>query len=197
MNFPCGPLDTIQLIALILFGLLTLQCLLGIGLGIGFLLQPPVYNTIINLDSAFNKQAYFSIYAPHILLIIGSGLVAVPIIFGIFGILRRRWLYLMICLALLSLYMAFLSGAVASGFAYFDQLRQNLQNDANDQTNAVWTSIRSTYNCVMSDCVSTLDDVMHANKQRIGIISSVFLLVPLLTVITIIFHMRRDVLYFK
>jgi len=197
MNFPCGPLDTIQLIALILFGLLTLQCLLGIGLGIGFLLQPPVYNTVINLDSAFNKQAYFSIYAPHILLIIGSGLVAVPIIFGIFGILRRRWLYLMICLALLSLYMAFLSGAVASGFAYFDQLRQNLQNDANDQTNAVWTSIRSTYNCVMSDCVSTLDDVMHANKQRIGIISSVFLLVPLLTVITIIFHMRRDVLYFK
>jgi len=197
MNFPCGPLDTIQLIALILFGLLTLQCLLGIGLGIGFLLQPPVYNTVINLDSAFNKQAYFSIYAPHILLIIGSGLVAVPIIFGIFGILRRRWLYLMICLALLSLYMAFLSGAVASGFAYFDRLRQNLQNDANDQTNAVWTSIRSTYNCVMSDCVSTLDDVMHANKQRIGIISSVFLLVPLLTVITIIFHMRRDVLYFK
>jgi len=197
MNFPCGPLDTIQLIALLLFGLLTLQCLLGIGLGIGFLLQPPVYNTVINLNSAFNKQAYFSIYAPHILLIIGSGLVAVPIIFGIFGILRRRWFYLMICLALLSLYMAFLSGAVASGFAYFDQLKQNLQNDANDQTNAVWTSIRSTYSCTMTDCVSRLDDVMHANKQRIGIISSVFLLVPLLTVITIIFHMRRDVLYFK
>jgi hypothetical protein len=63
MNFPCGPLDTIQLIAFILFGLLTLQCLLGIGLGIGFLLQPPVYNTVINLNSAYHKQAYFSIYA--------------------------------------------------------------------------------------------------------------------------------------
>jgi len=196
MNFPCGPLDTIQLIALILFGLLTLQCLLGIGLGIGFLLQPPVYNTIINLDSAFNKQAYFSIYAPHILLIIGSGLVAVPIILGIFGILRRRWFYLMICLALLSLYMAFLSGACASGFAYFDQLKQNLQNDRND-LDPVWITIRSTYNCNMNDCVSTLTDVMHMNKQRIGIISAVFLLVPLLTSITIMFHMRRDILYFK
>jgi len=63
MNFPCGPLDAIQLIAIILFGLLTLQCLLGIGLGIGFLVQPPVYNTVVSLDSAFNKQAYFSIYA--------------------------------------------------------------------------------------------------------------------------------------
>ena len=63
MNFPCGPLDTIQLIAFILFGLLTIQCLLGIGLGIGFLLQPPVYNTVVSLNSAFNKQAYFSIYA--------------------------------------------------------------------------------------------------------------------------------------
>jgi hypothetical protein len=63
MNFPCGPLDTIQLIALILFGFLTLQCLLGIGLGIGFLVQPPIYNTVVSLDSAFNKQAYFSIYA--------------------------------------------------------------------------------------------------------------------------------------
>ncbi|CAF4910425.1 unnamed protein product [Rotaria magnacalcarata] len=65
MNFPCGPLDSIQLIALILFGLLTLQCLLGIGLGIGFLLQPPLYSTVINLNSAFNKQAYFSIYARY------------------------------------------------------------------------------------------------------------------------------------
>ncbi|CAF5070593.1 unnamed protein product, partial [Rotaria magnacalcarata] len=34
-----------------------------IGLGIGFLLQPPLYSTVINLNSAFNKQAYFSIYA--------------------------------------------------------------------------------------------------------------------------------------
>ncbi len=63
MNFPCGPLDTIQLIALILFGLLTLQSLLGIGLGIGFLVQPPLYNTVISLDSAFGKQVYFSVYA--------------------------------------------------------------------------------------------------------------------------------------
>ncbi len=63
MNFPCGPLDTIQLIALILFILLTLQSLLGIGLGIGFLLQPPLYKTVIDLNSAFNRQAYFSIYA--------------------------------------------------------------------------------------------------------------------------------------
>ena len=63
MNFPCGPLDTIQLIVLILFGLLTLQCLLGIGLGIGFLLQLPMYDTVNRLNSAFGKQAYFSIYA--------------------------------------------------------------------------------------------------------------------------------------
>jgi hypothetical protein len=132
----------------------------------------------------------------HILLIIGSGLVAVPIILGIFGLLRRRWLFLMICLALLSFYMAILSGAVASGFAYFDQLPQNLQNDSINYTNNVWTNIRSTYNCT-GTCVSTLLHAMHANKQRIGIISSVFLLVPLLTSIMIIFHMRRDILYFK
>ncbi len=104
----------------------------------------------------------------------------------------------MLCLALLSLYMAFLSGAVASGFAYFDQLKQNLQSDIiTYSTNNVWASVRSTYNCSMNTCASTLDNVMHANKQRIGIISSVFLLVPVLTAITIIFHMRRDVLYFK
>lgn len=134
----------------------------------------------------------------HILLIIGSGLVALPIILGIFGILQRRWRYLMLSLALLSLYMAFLSGAVASGFAYFDQLKQNLQNDLSTfSTNSVWSSVRTTYNCTINTCATTLDEVMHANKQRIGIISSVFLLVPLLTTITIIFHMRRDVLYFK
>jgi hypothetical protein len=63
MNFPCGPLDAIQLIALILFGLLIIQCLLGIGLGIGFLLEPPLYNIINSLNTAFNRQAYFSIYA--------------------------------------------------------------------------------------------------------------------------------------
>lgn len=103
----------------------------------------------------------------------------------------------MLCLALLSLYMAFLSGAVASGFAYFDQLKQNLQNDLTTfSTNSVWTSVRTTYNCTINTCATTLDDVMHANKQRIGIISSVFLLVPLLTTISIIFHMRRDVLHF-
>jgi len=66
MNFPCGPFDSIQLIALILFILLILQSLLGIGLGIGFLLQPPLYGTIINLDAAFNRIAYFSIYARKI-----------------------------------------------------------------------------------------------------------------------------------
>ena len=63
MNFPCGPLDAIQLIALSLFGLLTLQCLLGIGLGIGFLLQPPMYDTVNRLNSAFGTQSYFSVYA--------------------------------------------------------------------------------------------------------------------------------------
>jgi len=63
MNFPCGPLDSVQLLALLLFILLTLQSLLGIGLGIGFLLQPPLYKTIIDLNAAFNRQAYFSIYA--------------------------------------------------------------------------------------------------------------------------------------
>ena len=123
---------------------------------------------------------------------------AIPIILGIFGVIGRRWRYLMLCLALLSLYMAFLSGAVASGFAYFDQLKQNLQYDiTNGWTNPVWTSILSTYNCTMNTCASTLDNVMHANKQRIGIISSVFLLVPVLTSITIMFDMRRHILYFK
>ena len=63
MNFPCGPVDWVQLVGLILFVLLVLQSLLGIGLGIGFLLQPPLYNTVINLNAAFNRQAYFSIYA--------------------------------------------------------------------------------------------------------------------------------------
>ncbi|CAF5222113.1 unnamed protein product [Rotaria magnacalcarata] len=111
---------------------------------------------------------------------------------------RRRWCYLMICLALLSLYMACLSGAVASGFAYFYELKQNLQSDAiNYSTNIIWTQFSSTYNCAISSCVTQLDNIMHENKQRIGIISSVFLLVPLLTCITIISHMRRDVLYFK
>ena len=63
LNSPFGPLDSVQLLALFLFFLLTIQCLLGIGLGIGFLLQNPLYDTVINLNSAFNRQAYFSIYA--------------------------------------------------------------------------------------------------------------------------------------
>lgn len=136
----------------------------------------------------------------HILLILGSGLVAVPVILGIYGIIRRRWSYLIICLALLSLYMAFLSGAVASGFAYYDQLKQNLQTDAIIySTDIIWQKVSRTYSCSINNnnCVSKLDDIMHNSKQRIGIISSVFLLAPLLTSITILFHMRRDVLYFK
>ena len=133
----------------------------------------------------------------HLLLIIGSGIVAIPIILGVFGILRRRWFYLMICLALLSLYMACLSGAVASGFAYYDQLRPTLETDYQDTSNPVWSPIQTTYNCSRPTCVSVLESAMYANKQRIGIISSVFLLVPLLTSIITIFHMRRDILYFK
>ncbi|CAF0750738.1 unnamed protein product [Adineta ricciae] len=198
MNFPCGPLDTIQLIALVLFGLLTLQCLLGIGLGIGFLLQPPLYNIVTSLNSDFKTQTYFSIYAPHILLIIGSGIVAIPIILGVYGILRRRWRYLMISLALLSLYMALLSGACASGFAYFDQLKVNLQNHCGQYTaNPTCNSIQTIYGCPRNDCIGRLDEVMHASKQRIGIISAVFLLVPFLTSIVMIYHMRQDILYFK
>ena len=93
--------------------------------------------------------------------------------------------------------MACLSGAVASGFAYYDQLDPTLTTDYQDTNNAVWSAVRSTYNCTQSTCVSVLENAMYANKQRIGIISSVFLLVPLLTSIIIIFHMRRDILYFK
>lgn len=103
----------------------------------------------------------------------------------------------MISLALLSLYMACLSGAVASGFAYYDQLRPTLDTDIQDATNAVWPSIRTTFNCTQPTCAATLEDAMYNNKQRIGIISAVFLLFPVLTSIMIIFHMRRDILYFK
>ncbi|CAF1069674.1 unnamed protein product [Rotaria sordida] len=197
MNFPCGPLDTIQLIALILFILLFLQSLLGIGLGIGFLLQPPLYRTIIDLNSAFNRQAYFSIYAPHILLIIGSGIVLISIILGIFGILRRRWCSLIISLAILSLYMAILSGAVASGFAYYDRLRPTLETDISQTSASIWSTVRTTYNCTGTNCVTALENAMYSNKQRIGIISAVFLLVPSLTILIIMFQMRRDILYFK
>ncbi|CAF2649502.1 unnamed protein product [Rotaria sp. Silwood2] len=197
MNFPCGPLDTIQLIGLILFVLLTLQSFLGIGLGIGFLLQPPLYRTIIDLNAAFNRQAYFSIYAPHILLIIGSGIVLLPIILGIFGIVRRRWRYLIISLALLSLYMAILSGAVASGFAYYDRLRPTLETDISQTSASIWSTVRTTYNCTGTNCVTALENAMYSNKQRIGIISVVFLLVPSLTTLIIMLQMRRDILYFK
>ncbi|CAF1440089.1 unnamed protein product [Rotaria sp. Silwood1] len=197
MNFPCGPLDTIQLIALILFVLLTLQSLLGIGLGIGFLLEPPLYRTIIDLNSAFNRQAYFSIYAPHILLIIGSGIVLIPIILGVVGILRRRWRFLIISLALLSLYMAILSGAVASGFAYYDRLRPTLETDIAQTSASIWPTVRTTYNCTGTNCVTALENAMYSNKQRIGIISVVFLLVPSLITLIMMFQMRRDILYFK
>jgi hypothetical protein len=214
MNLPCGPLDSIQLIALILFILLTLQSLLGIGLGIGFLLQPPLYSTIINLNAAFNRQAYFSIYArksysfksmsnknffvlAHILLIIGSGIVAIPIIFGILGILKRRWRYLIISLALLALYMSILSGACASGFAYYDRLDPTFQIDIAQTTAPIWTSVSTTYNCVGTNCVTVLENAMYSNKQRIGIISAVFLLVPGLTILLLMYQMRQDILYFK
>jgi hypothetical protein len=63
LNLPCGPLDTIQLLALVLFVLLGLQSVLGICLAFAFLFQSPLYTTVINLNAAFNRQAYFSIYA--------------------------------------------------------------------------------------------------------------------------------------
>ncbi|CAM4786951.1 unnamed protein product [Rotaria magnacalcarata] len=168
MNFPCGPLDSIQLIALILFILLIFQSLLGIGLGIGFLLQPPLYGTIIDLNSAFNRQAYFSIYAPHILLIIGSGIVIIPILFGVLGILRRRWRYLIISLALLALYISILSAAAACGFANYDRLRPTLETDVSQTSVSIWSSVRATYNFL-----------------------------PLLAILIIMLQMRRDILYFK
>lgn len=104
----------------------------------------------------------------------------------------------MIALALLSLYMALLSGAVASGFAYFDQLKVNLQNHCGQAiTDPTCSSISSIYGCPRNDCIGRLDEIMHESKQRIGIISAVFLLVPLLTSITLMYHMRRNILYFK
>ncbi|CAF3481446.1 unnamed protein product [Rotaria socialis] len=197
MNFPCGPLDSIQLIALILFILLIFQSLLGIGLGIGFLLQPPLYGTIIDLNSAFNRQAYFSIYAPHILLIIGSGIVIIPILFGVLGILRRRWRYLIISLALLALYISILSAAAACGFANYDRLRPTLETDVSQTSVSVWSSVRTTYNCTGTNCIVALENAMYSNKQRIGIISVIFLVIPLLTILIIMLQMRRDILYFK
>ena len=93
--------------------------------------------------------------------------------------------------------MAILSGAVASGFAYYDRLRPKLQTDVAQTTASVWTSVNSNYNCTGTNCVTALENAMYANKQRIGIISAVFLLVPGLTILIIMLQMRRDILYFK
>lgn len=133
----------------------------------------------------------------HILLIVGSGLVLVAVVFGILGLFRRRWRFLIVSLAFLALYMAILSGACASGFAFYDRLRPTLAADVAQTTASIWTSIRSTYNCTGTNCVTALENAMYANKLRIGIISAVFTLVPSLLIIVILFQMRRDVLYFK
>ena len=93
--------------------------------------------------------------------------------------------------------MAILSGAVASGFAYYDRLRPTLETDVAQSTASVWTSVGTTYNCTGTNCITALENAMYSNKQRIGIISVVFLLVPGLTILTIMFQMRRDILYFK
>ena len=93
--------------------------------------------------------------------------------------------------------MSILSGACASGFAYYDRLRPTLETDVAQSSATVWTSIRSTYNCAGTNCVNALENAMNDNKQRIGIISAIFLLVPSLVLMIIMFQMRRDVLYFK
>lgn len=93
--------------------------------------------------------------------------------------------------------MSILSGACASGFAYYDRLRPTLETDVAQTSASVWTSIRSTYNCAGTNCVSALENAMYASKQRIGIISAVFLLVPSLTILLVLIQMRQDILYFK
>ncbi len=133
----------------------------------------------------------------HILLIIASGIVAIPIIVGILGIVNRRWRYLFISLALIALYMSILSGACASGFAYYDRLDPTFQTDIAQTTAPIWTQISSTYNCVGTNCVTVLENAMYSNKQRIGIISAVFLLIPSLIILILMFQMRQDILYFK
>ena len=157
----------------------------------------PFMLVCINLYNKGSKKKEFFFLLAHILLIIGSGIVVLPIIFGIYGILRRRWRYLIISLALLSLYMAILSGACASGFAYYDRLRPTLETDVAQTSASIWTSIRSTYNCTGTNCVTALENAMYSNKQRIGIISAVFLLVPGLTILILLYQMRQDILYFK
>ena len=93
--------------------------------------------------------------------------------------------------------MAILSGAVASGFARYDRLRPTLETDFAQTSASVWTSVQSNYNCTGTGCITALEDAMYSNKQRIGIISVVFLLVPGLTILTMFFQMRQDILYFK
>ena len=93
--------------------------------------------------------------------------------------------------------MSILSGACASGFAYYDRLRPTLETDFAQTSAPIWTSIRSTYNCTSTNCMSVLENAMYANKQRIGIISAVFLLVPSLTILLLLIQMRQDILYFK
>jgi uncharacterized membrane protein YjjP (DUF1212 family) len=93
--------------------------------------------------------------------------------------------------------MAILSGAVASGFATYDRLEPTLQTDIAQTSASVWTSVYTTYNCTGTNCVTALENAMYSNKQRIGIISAVFLLVPGLTILLIMYQMRQDILYFK
>jgi len=93
--------------------------------------------------------------------------------------------------------MATLSGAVASGFAHYDRLEPTLETDIAQTSASVWTSVRTTYNCSGTNCVTALENAMYSNKQRIGIISAVFLLVPGLTILLIMYQMRQDILYFK
>lgn len=121
----------------------------------------------------------------------------IPIIFGVVGIIQRRWRYLIISLALLSLYIAILSAAAACGFAYYDRLRPTLETDVSQTSASVWSSVRTTYNCTGTNCITALENAMYSNKLRIAIISVVFLLVPSLTILMIMFQMRRDILYFK
>ncbi|CAF3646729.1 unnamed protein product, partial [Rotaria sp. Silwood2] len=89
------------------------------------------------------------------------------------------------------------SGAVASGFAYYDRLRPTLETDISQTSASIWSTVRTTYNCTGTNCVTALENAMYSNKQRIGIISVVFLLVPSLTTLIIMLQMRRDILYFK
>jgi hypothetical protein len=148
-------------------------------------------------DRRSTTQRPVSSRLAHLLLLVASGLVIVAIIFGIWGLFKRRWRFLIVSLAFIALYMALVSGACASGFAYYDRLRPTLENDVTQTSASIWPSIRSTYNCTGTNCITALETVMYNNKQRIGIISAVFLLVPSLIIAILMLQMRRDVLYFK